>query len=92
MLACSIILGSANLSASGGPFAAHSLATSDPNGTRRALGEPSTFILALIGIGLITAYLVFTRRWRPQWRKTPISTASASDDVSGTKPPTREAA
>ncbi len=92
MLACSIILAIANLSAAGGPLAAHPIATSHPNGTRRALGEPSTLTLALIGIGVFTAYFVITRRWRPQWRKTPSLTPSASDDVVPTEPPSREAA
>jgi hypothetical protein len=92
MLACSIILGSANLLAAGGPLAAYPIAGSYPNGTRRALGEPSTLTLALIGIGVIAAYFVVTRRWRPQWRKTPIRNPSASDDVVPTDPSSREAA
>lgn len=87
-----IILAIANLSAAGGPIAARPMATSHPNGTRPALGEPSTLTLALIGIGVISAYLVITRRWRPQWRKRPMPTASANDGVAGTEPPSREAA
>lgn len=56
-----------SLSAASDLFDATQIAKSLPNGTPSyAPGEPSTVVLALIGVGIIASYLVARRRSRGQ--------------------------
>ena len=55
-----------SLSAASDLFDATQIAKSLPNGTPYAPGEPSTVVLALIGVGIIASYIVARRRSRGQ--------------------------
>ncbi len=92
MLASSLMHAIVQISATTGPLFGADPVKPSPNGAPVAPGEPSTLVLALIGVSVIGAYFAITGRLRPWQDARQMSAPMAHEDVADVKDSTRDAA